>query len=214
MKVIDKYGPSDQLLKFPYLMTKGPNNELIFRNLSTMQLVIFDEQLQYSHVIGERGKGNGKFQRITGIAVDNKGYLYVVDRDSHCIQKLTLAGQFVSRFGSEGAGNGQLKKPLGVVFSRSELLFVCDGHNHRIQVFKSESFCYTFGQCGKEPGCFNHPRDLTLNSNEDQLFITDDYNNRVQVFTPDGQFLRIFGHFIDIPFKLQHPVGIVDQFLW
>ena len=58
VKVIDKYGPSDQLLKFPYLMAIGPNNELIFRNLSTMQLVIFDEQLQYSHVIGERGKGN------------------------------------------------------------------------------------------------------------------------------------------------------------
>ena len=208
VKVVDKYGPSNQLLKFPYLMTNGPNNELIFRNLSTMQLVVFDEQLQYSHVIGERGNGNGKFQRITGIAVDNKGYLYVVDRDSHCIQKLTLSGQFVSKFGSEGAGNGQFKKPLGLVFSQSELLFVCDGHNHRIQVFKNELFCYTFGQYGKEPGSLQYPRDLTLNSNEDQLFITDGGNDRVQVFTPSGQFLRIFGNFTGVPFKLHWPVGI------
>ena len=91
------------------------------------------------------------------------------------------------------------------MLSLSELLLVCDCDNHRIQVYKNEIFSYTFGQRGKEPGCFNHPRDLTLNSNEDQLFITDRDNNRVQVFTPSG---RIFGIFNDIPVKLQTPVGI------
>ena len=47
-----------------------------------------------------------------------------------------------------------------------------------------------------------------LSSNEDQLFITDRDNHRVQVFTRNGQFLRIFGNFTDIPFKLQLPSGI------
>ena len=206
VKVIDKYGPNNEQLKSPHLMAKGLNNELIVRNNST--LVIFDEQLQYSHVIGGRGNGNGKFQCITGIAVDNKGYLYVADCDLHCIQKLTMNGQFVSQFGSEGIAEGQFKGPLGLVLSQSELLFVCDRDNHRIQVLKNELFSYTFGQYGKEPGYFNNPVDLTLNSNEDQLFITEYNNHRVQVFTPSGQFLRIFGNFTDIPFKLQCPVGI------
>ena len=208
VKVIDKYGPNNEQLKYPYLMAKGPNNEVVVRNLSTKQLVIFDEQLQYSRVIGGRGNGNGKFQNITGIAVDNKGYLYVVDNQLHCIQKFTLNGQFVSQFGSKGTTEGQFNAPYGLVLSQSELLFVCDSNNHRIQVFKNEIFSYTFGQHGTESGCFNCPRDLTLNSNEDQLFITDRYNHRVQVFTPSGQFLRIFGNFTDIPFKLQYPVGI------
>ena len=208
VKVIDKYGPNNEQLEHPYLMAKGPNNELIVCNYSIQQLVIFDEQLQYSHVIGGRGNGNGKFQCVTGIAVDNKGYLYVADRDLHCIQKLTMNGQFVSQFGSEGTAEGQFKGPYGVVLSQSELLFVCDTAIHRIQVFKNELFSYTFGQYGKEPGCFNYPHDLTLNSNEDQLFITDRDNHRVQVFNPSGQFLRIFVNFIDIPFKLQNPIGI------
>ena len=208
VKVIDKYGPNNEQLKYPYLMAKGPNNEVIVRNYSTHQLVIFDEQLQYSHVIGGRGNGNGKFKAITGIAVDNKGYLYVADCDLHCIQKFTLNGQFVSQFGSQGTAEGQFNAPCGLVLSQSELLFVCDSNNHRIQVFKNEVFSCTFGQCGKEPGCFNNPHDLTLNSNEDQLFITDGNNHRVQVFTPSGQFLRIFGNFTDIPFKLQRPIGI------
>ena len=207
VKVINKYGPNNKQLKTPYLMAKGPNG-LIVNNNSTCQLVIFDEQLQYSHVIGGRGNGNGKFQSITGIAVDNKGHLYVADSQLPCIQKFTMSGQFVSQFGSEGTADGQFNNPCGLVFSQSELLFVCDFNNQRIQVFRNEQFSYTFGQYGKEPGYFNCPRDLTLNSNEDQLFITDFDNHRVQVFTPNGQFLRIFGKFTDIPFKLQNPAGI------
>ena len=208
VKVIYKYEPNNEQLKLPYLMAKGPNNDVIVRNHSTSQLVIFDEQLQYSRVIGGSGNGNGKFQCITGIAVDNKGYLYVADCELHCIQKVTLNGQFVSQFGSKGTTEGQFNAPYGLVLSQSELLFVCDCYNHRIEVFKNEIFSYTFGHLGIEPGCFNSPRDLTLNSNEDQLFITDCNNHRVQVFTPSGQFLKIFGHFTDIPFNLQRPIGI------
>ena len=203
--MIDKYGPNNEQLHYPYLMAKGPNNEVIVRNYFTAQLVIFDERLQYSHVIGGRGNGNGKFQSITGIAVDNKGYLYVADRNLHCIQKFTLSGR---QFGSKGTAEGQFNSPYGLVLSQSELLFVCDCDNHRIQVYKNEVFSYTFGRHGKEPGCFNHPCDLILNSYEDQLFITDCDNHRVHVFTPHGQFLRIFGNVTDIPFKLQLPVGI------
>ena len=208
VKVIDKYGPNNEQLEVSYLMANGPNNELIVRNHSTCHLVIFDEQLQYSHVIGGRGNGNGNFQNITGIAVGSEGYLYVADCELNCIQKFTMSGQFVSQFGSRGIAKGQFDYPFGSVLSRSELLFVCDSSNHRIQVFRNEQFSYTFGQYGKKPGYFNFPRDVTLNSNEDQLFITDRNNNRVQVFTPDGEFLRIFGKFSDIPFELQCPVGI------
>ena len=208
VKVIEKYGPNNEQFQFPCLMAKGPNNGLIIPNHSTRQLVILDEELQYSHVIGGRGNGNGKFQAITGIAVDSEGYLYVADSNLRCIQKFTMSGQLITQFGSEGTAKGQFRGPCGLVLSQSELLFVCDSGNHRIQVFRNEQFSYTFGQYGEETGCFNYPVDLALNTNEDQLFITEERGRRVQVFTPNGQFLRIFGNFTDIPFKLQNPVGI------
>ena len=85
-KIIDKYGPTNQQLNYPYLLAEGPNNELIVYDHSTKQLVVFDKHFQYSHVIGGAGSGNGKFQCITGIAVDKmKGYLYVADCNLHCI---------------------------------------------------------------------------------------------------------------------------------
>ncbi|XP_065886762.1 E3 ubiquitin-protein ligase TRIM71-like [Dysidea avara] len=205
VKIIDKYGPTNKKLIFPYLLAKGPNNELIVRDSSTNQLVVFDKHFQYSHVIGGAGSGN---EGITGIAVDKKGYLYVADSDLHCIQKFKLNGEFISQFGSEGTANSQFKSPYGLVLSQSELLFVCDKDNHRIQVFQNERFSYCFGRHGTESGTFNEPVDLTLSNSEDQLFITDSDNNRVQVFTTKGRFFKVFGNFTDVPYKLHDPVGI------
>ena len=194
---ITEYGRTKMRLS-PFLLAKGPNDELIFGGGSTRELVVFDKYLQYSYVIGEAGSGNGKFQAITGIAVDKKGYLYVGDRELNCIQKFKLSGEFISQFGSQGRANSQFQSPYGLVLSQSGLLFVCDYFNDRVQVFQNEQFSYCFGDHGTEPGSFFRPVDLALNNSEDQLFIADIENNRVQVFTVKGQFLKLFGNGIPI----------------
>lgn len=205
--VIDQYGPSDEELKSPNMLAKGPNNGLICHNSSTQQLVFFDEKLQYSHVIGEKGNGNGKFEDISGIAV-GESYMYVADSVLNCIQKFELNGKFVCQFGSEGEKNGQFNGPHGMLLLQSELLFVCDRYNHRIQVFEGDQFSYTFGRHGTEPGNFSRPVDLTVNSRGDHMLITDSVNNRVQVFTPKGDFIGVFGNFNDISFQLKFPFGV------
>ena len=207
-RVIERYGPFNLQIVCPHLMAKGLNNKIIVRDNATDHVIVLDEDGRYLNKIGGTGNGRGRFRNVTGMAVDNKGYLYVGDHTLHCIQKLTLSGQFCCQFGGEGTKKGQFKIPIGLLFSKSQLLFICDSENHRIQVFSNDIFSYTFGQFGNQPGYFNIPTDLALNSNEDRLFITDNLNNRVQVFTPHGRFLKIFGNFSDIPFKLQNPIGI------
>jgi len=186
------------------MLAKGPNNEIIVRDDSTNQLVVFDGHFQYSHVIGGAGSGNGKFQCITGIAIDKKGCLYVADCHLNCIQILTLKGEYISQFASKGTTEGQLNYPDGLLLSKSELLFVCDYNNHRIQVFQNQQFSYCFGHYGTDPGAFDGPSDLTLNDSEDQLFITDYNNHRVQIFTIKGCILKVLNNFP----KLKYSVGI------
>ena len=70
--MIDKYGPNNEDVKWPYFIARGPNNELVSNN-SIDHLVVFDENLQYLHVISGRGNGNRKFQLISGIAIENRG---------------------------------------------------------------------------------------------------------------------------------------------
>ena len=205
IKIIHKY--SRRHLTGPYLLAKGPNNEIIVR--STKKLVVYDKHLHYSHVIGKTGKGCANiFKAITGIAVDNNGYLYVADRDLHLILKFTLNGMPISIIGSEGTADGQFRSPYGLLLTQSQELFVCDFSNHRIQVFKDDQFLYCFGCQGSEPGTFNYPIDLTMNNSEDQLYVTD-CSHKIQVFTAQGQFLKVFGcNLADVPYQLRNPIGI------
>ena len=206
VKIITKYSPHF-IIKAPYLLAKGPDNQIIFR--SGKEIVVFDKYLQYSHVIGRTGKRcTTIFKAITGLAVDKNGNLYVADCDLHCILKFTLNGIPVSMLGCKGTGDGQFRSPYGLLLTQSQSLFVCDLSNHRVQVFKDEKFSYCFGEQGKEPGTCNYPIDLTTNNSEDKLFITD-CNCRVQVFSTQGQFLKVFEcHFTGVPYQLQRPIGI------
>ena len=215
---INKYGSDKQSFVWPCLLANGPNGEVIVGNNadSVKHLVVFDEKLNTDcpQVIGEEGNEDGKFQCISGIAVDKDGFVYASDFKLHRIQKFTLEGEFVSKFGTKGIGNGEFNEPFGLTFSRCNLLFICDRQNHRIQVFQvfqdEHKYFYKFGQFSNEgvPGTFNQPVDLTLNNKEDKLFVTDWSNDRVQVFEPNGQYLTKIENGPDIPFNLKGPDGI------
>ena len=199
---ISTYGPNTEELRYPHLLAVGPDDEIIVRDLIGGRLVVFDDKFNYSHSIGEG-------LCASGIAVSNRGILYVANYDLNVIQKFKLAGEFISELGSYGSGDGEYKSPHGLLLLQSdELLFVCDRNNHRIQVLHDEQFFHSFGQHGEKPGCFNFPVDIAANSSGNQLLVTDDRNNRVQLFTLSGQFLKVFGEFAQIPYNLIRPTGI------
>jgi len=202
VQVISVYGPDDKDLRHPYLMAIGPSNELLVRDFSCRCLVVFDDQLKYSHTIG-----NGVCVQPSGIAISKEKHLYVGDFKTHCIQKFKMMGEHICQLGSEGSSDFQFQRPRGLLFSQAGLLFVCDSLNHRIQVLQNDHFFYSFGEHGKKPGQFICPVCAAINSTEDQLVITDCYSDRVQVFTPGGQFLKVFSP-SNISCWLRHPSDI------
>ena len=203
--VIKKYEKDNAEYSFhlPYLLAKGPNGEVIVGNNSEKvhHLVVFDEKLKVSKIIGGEGDGNGKFRFIRGIALDKEGYLYVTDGKLDCIQKFTLNdGKFISQFGNKGSQNGEFNKPAGMLISQSNFLFVCDRKNDRIQVFCGDKFLF------KIEGNFSEPVDLAFNNSETELFVTNWRNHKIQAYTPLGVPLKS----VNIPgnFTLHHPNGI------
>ena len=198
---IDKCGNSK--LSNPWHIINGPNNELIVCDFSNNQVVVFNEQLQYSHVI--RGGGSP-----SGVATDNMGHLFVAycSTNCTCVKKFNIDGSLISQLGTHGSAEGQFSSPGGLVVSKTGQLYVCDRNNNRIQVFKNDKFVFLFGKGGSEPGALRFPKAVTLNNDETQLFVADTDNNRIQVFTPDGKFVCIFGKFTDIPYELKKPHSI------
>ena len=183
-KTLTGYGPDGIMFGKAFGLCNGPNDEIVVADMDNDKLIVFDEDLQYSHTIGEAGEDEGQFDAPNGIACDKSGQLFVADCNNKRVQVFKLSGEFVTTFGTEGSGDGEFGKPVGLALSSTGLLFVCDIENERVQMFDTQQnhqFQYSFAQ-GKVI------MDLTLNATEDKLFAVDGVC--ILVYTLQGQSLH------------------------
>ena len=137
-----------------------------------------------------------RFKEPAGLAIDQRGFLYIADRDGHRIQKLTPDGRVVDKWGRQGAAPGEFESPSGVaVDSGRGFVYVPDTGNHRIQKFtRHGDFLLQWGAPGDNQGEFNQPRGAAVDGNG-FVYVADTGNNRIQKFTPDGEFVSQWGSF-------------------
>jgi len=133
------------------------------------------------------------FNDPRGIAIDSSGYVYVVDKDNHRIQKFTSNGQFVTKWGSWGNEDGQFNEPIDIAIDRSGYVYVLERGNNRIQKFTSDGqFVTKWGSGGTGEGQFNGPYGIAVDKNS-YVYVSDTENARIQKFTSDGQFVTKWG---------------------
>ena len=203
---VDTYG--GKRFNRPCGLALGPNDEIVVSDRGNNQLIVFDSNLEFLHVIGHRGSGNGEFNWPGGLCIDADGFIYVADRKNNRIQKLRLVdGKFVSKIGKKGTGNGEFKEPRAVALTKRDQLYVADGFNHRVQVFRDEKFIFSFGRPGNGPCEFDVPASIAFNKSEDVIFVSDNGNHRIQVFTVHGEYLQVFGD-SSLPHEIKLPHGI------
>jgi len=84
---------------------------------------------------GVAGRGNGKFTRPQGVAVDTHDHIFAVDSYQSCVQVFNSSGQFVATVGSFGEGLGELSVPLSACVDKFDRLLVTSNDNSRIEVY-------------------------------------------------------------------------------
>jgi DNA-binding beta-propeller fold protein YncE len=151
-----------------------------------------------------------------GIHVDRAGNVWVTDGlgrpgKGHQVFKFSPDGKLLMTLGKAGVpgnGNDEFNAPSAVLVAPNGDIFVADGHggntNARIVKFSADGkFIKTWGKKGSEPGEFDIPHALAMDS-RGRLFVGDRNNNRIQIFDQDGKFLdqwtqfsRPSGMFID-----------------
>jgi len=206
-RVIETYGAGKKFNR-PCGLALGPNDEIVISDRGSHQLIVFNSDQQFTHVIGKKGSGNGEFDWPSGICIDVAGSIYIADRKNHRVQKVRLSdGRFISKIGKKGTGNGEFREPRAVALTTRDHLYVADGLNNRVQVFSEEKFIFSFGRPGTGPCEFDVPASIAFNKSEDVIFVSDNRNNRVQVFTIHGEFIQKFGD-TSLPHELRFPHGI------
>ncbi len=147
-----------------------------------------------------------KSSLVGGIAVDDKGHIYLSFMGQDKVGVYTQAGKLVREWGNRGQGGGEFRAPGGIVLERyggRYGVYVADQCNHRIQWFTAEGiFLARWGEHGKKPGQFGGtepagsrfagPHFLALDS-KGRFYTTEGALGRVQQFSREGKPLLAWG---------------------
>ncbi|HTP92713.1 MAG TPA: peptidyl-alpha-hydroxyglycine alpha-amidating lyase family protein [Xanthobacteraceae bacterium] len=146
--------------------------------------------------------GSGLFNWPHGLFADRDGTIWVTDGKGQTVTHLAPDGRVLMTLGKPnvaGDGPDTFNSPSDVVVAPNGDIFVADGHgektNARIVKFdKGGKFIKAWGSAGAEPGQFNVPHGLAMDS-AGRLFVADRSNNRIQIFDQDGKFLAEWKQF-------------------
>ena len=139
--------------------------------------------------------GDGQFNEPWGVAVNQKGEIYVADTWNGRIQKFDSEGRFLAKWGRYGHSPNQLGDPevlfgpRGLALDSEGNLLVADTGNKRILRFGGEgAFLEQVGGGGITPGLFDEPVSLVVEPAEGAVYVTDAWNRRIQRFDARLQF--------------------------
>ena len=184
-QVVTHYGGN----KFGYLtdVAIAPTGEVLIVDFDKECVVVLDDKLKFLKVIGQ-GSGNSRLVNPHSVAViDN--VIAVSDWGSHQVKKYSLRGEFLSVIGYYGDKNGQFNTPRGLAFNNNKLLYVVD--EDIVQVFQEDNtFAFSFGKRGNNPGQFQWPDRIAIDPNNNVLVVTDLYANCIHLFTHYGQLIQ------------------------
>jgi large repetitive protein len=143
----------------------------------------------------------------TGITVGRNGNIYVADRDSHTIRKITPDGMVTTLAGTGEAGyqdgpgvESKLHDPITLAQDSMGNLYVADAGNHSIRKITVKGQVSTFagrplpgfkdGRTAK--ALFHRPMGLAFDD-DDNLYVSDSNNSRIRRITPDGVVTTLAG---------------------
>jgi hypothetical protein len=84
---------------------------------------------------GIDAEGPEQLNEIVGLASDDLGRVYILDRQAQDIRVFTRDGLFVRTIGRSGAGPGEFQQANGLLFDRRGHLWVVDPGNGRYSMF-------------------------------------------------------------------------------
>ncbi len=188
------------------LLSFTHNGDILLSGKNT-RLSLFSSDGKYIKSIGKFGKRKGEYIYLTGLAVDSKGNIVVLDKGRRKVIIYNPEGKFLFEFGKRGTGLGEFEEVTGLTLDKEDNIYVALGHFGRFYVFTEKGeLIKEIGNLSlvekkeegreerkNEKGYLNYVSFAAINS-KGQLVVTEKYRNKVVVFdTKTGKFLFEFG---------------------
>jgi hypothetical protein len=173
------------------------DNVYVLHRNESMPIMAFDRQGKFL-----RAWGQGLFKTTHFLRVDGSGNVWVTDRGDMVALKFTSEGKLLMTLGRKGVtGDNNSEDTFNgmadLAVAKGGDIFIADGEGPNTRVAKfSESgkFIKWWGGKGTDPGQFNVPHSIAIDSNG-RLYVADRSNKRIQIFDQDGKFLTQWTNF-------------------
>ena len=136
--------------------------------------------------------GFSELERPTGLAVGDKGQVFVADTAEHNIKVYDDKGVLTQIIGKVGEAAGQLNAPTHLSF-RDGTLYVTDTFNARVQLIDEQgNFIKSLGERGLYMGNLVRPKGVTTDSDK-RIYIVESFHDYLLIYDQDGRFLLPIG---------------------
>ncbi|OGS13596.1 MAG: hypothetical protein A2234_04640 [Elusimicrobia bacterium RIFOXYA2_FULL_58_8] len=150
---------------------------------------------------GTRGKGKSEFKKLTDIAVDDSGSLYLCDEENKKVVAIRLDGteggsrlaraSVLDRFTVKGpAAKYPFKADVFAVTPQNSIVAYLPEAKEIVLLEGGTK--KTLIRTGPGQGQVKNPRGIFVDS-KGMIYVADSGNDRVQVFNPDGTYSNMFG---------------------
>ncbi len=168
------------------------DNVFVFHRNELMPIMAFDKRGTFI-----RAWGRGMFKTTHFLRVDRSDAIWVTDRGYMEAFKFNREGKLLLTLGKQDVlGDNTSRDTFNgmadLAVTKNGDIVVADGEgpNTRVAKFaKDGAFIKWWGGKGTEPGQFNMPHSIAVDS-RDRIYVADRSNNRVQIFDKDGKFLN------------------------
>ncbi|MEZ5351102.1 MAG: peptidyl-alpha-hydroxyglycine alpha-amidating lyase family protein [Bryobacteraceae bacterium] len=174
-------GPGDNSTQYAFNQPTGlvfsPNGDFyVSDGYGNSRVAQYSKDGVFLRQWGQKGKGDGEFDLVHDVALDNKGRVYVADRTNERVQVFDAQGHFIAKWTGLGA-------PWGLAYSqKEEAIYMADGVNNRILKLDLDGRVQgVLSEFGKAPGKLDFAHHLAVDS-DGSVYVAEIKNWRVQKF--------------------------------
>jgi DNA-binding beta-propeller fold protein YncE len=174
----DSPGESKEQFNKPADVAFGAAGEIyVADGYGNSRVVKFSKDGKYLKEWGKKGTGEGEFNLPHAVRTDDRGQVYVGDRENNRVQVFDADGKFLAQWKDTGA-------PFGLFLTRDRQMLLADGRADVAKVLDLDGKALgRWGEKGTAAGQFDVPHSICMDS-KGAVYVGEVDGRRVQKFIP------------------------------